>query len=917
MDNSGIYSFDSAERKVLEGLPVPMAVYQFVNDKVMTILVSDGICSFEGMSREEVIDMFNNDMYRYVHPEDVMEISKAAYRYATKGGSYNVTYREKIGGCKNYRIIHATGEHVTKEDGTRLSYISYEDVTEAFDADAANAREESRYISNFFDNNMEAMAVVSQKDDKLFYFNKAICRLFPPVTTYDTGMTFDQFFFGDAKAQIRNIYTFADAGPKTINNPLTGNEIEVNIISSYWEDEAAYLIYFYEIKNENISQKLYNERRHKRIAFNKVIFSGDANNHDYTDPDYQAFWIWNMSDNGKIVRDDGHESIHRVLNDQVDYEYYRKFLLTIVVDDENRKILEDISLDNIITKYYEKKYHFTETITVNSNYGRVSLKCDFIIVESPDTGEIYLKVSEENATREQVLKTMIQSLIGERFEFIAYIDKKAGKYRMFDESTKNLGLFVTERESDETCNEICRHIGLNCCGEEELIKYLIKKNEKKNITTEVVEINPGCQYKSIQINMLDKESGQFFITSSDITELMKRERELQNQLREALDEAEKVGRDRDNFIARTSHDLRTPLSAVISFSNLGLEENGPSELMDYFEIIRSSGEFMLSMLNDIIDIEKLQTGNLELHPISVRQNDFIKEIMDVVSPRAQEKKIHLELDASIIIPDDRTIKVDKQRVKQIITNILSNAIKYTPENGNVCWMIKAINREDGSAAFENIIRDNGVGMSEEFQQHMFEAYSREYNILSSRETGTGLGLAIVKKLIDALGGNIEVKSTIGEGTTFTVIIPYELAEIEIAAADENANGYYKQMELDFSEKTVLVCDDNEINQQIIEKMLAKTGIKIMHEYNGRACIERLKMSKCDLILMDISMPIMNGVDATKEIRSMGYGVPIIALSANANELDVTQSLEAGMNAHLTKPIDPKKFYSTLASILLD
>ena len=248
-----------------------------------------------------------------------------------------------------------------------------------------------------------------------------------------------------------------------------------------------------------------------------------------------------------------------------------------------------------------------------------------------------------------------------------------------------------------------------------------------------------------------------------------------------------------------------------------------------------------------------------------------------------------------------------------MNNIIGNAIKYTPESGAVCWSGKDVVNADGSRAFVHFIRDNGVGMSVDFQEHLFEPYAREQNALSSHESGTGLGLAIVKKLIDALGGSIEVRSELGTGTAFTVTLPY--AGADKIPATSAATEIPACKDYDFSGKTALICEDNEINQEIITALLEKTHIRMLHEYNGKSGVERFKVTGCDIVLMDIMMPVMDGLAATREIRSTGSKIPIVALSANANESDVEKSKAAGMDAHLIKPIDPRKLYETLYRFL--
>lgn len=911
MKEAKIYSFNDIERKTLEGLSVPLTIYQFLDKKVIPILISDGMCVFERMTREQVFDMFVTDMYRNVHPDDAKVIPKAAYDFATKGGTYNVTYRERLGGIGDYRILHAAGEHVWRDDGTRLAYIRYDDITDALDADAVNAMESRKQVDEFFDDNMEAMAVVAQADNQLLYYNKAMCRMLPPNMAYDSGITFNKFFYGDSASGFPELLSLADAGPKMIVEPRSGRNIEVSVLTASWENSPAYLVYFYEYENEG--KQSIDEKRHRRISFNKTMFSGNSNDLDYTDSGYKAFWVWNMTRGGKLVRDEGHKFVHSILGDDFDYDTYRRHLIPLAGTETSRKLLEAASLDAVIAMYYNQTYPKKSEVTVNSRKGNVTLKSDWVMMESPDTGDVYLKITEENVTNEQVLRTMIHTLLGERFDFIAYIDAPAGKCRIFDEKMISSDTLGNEMDLDKKCAHIGKRLGLDCASGAALIQKLKEKCNGGTEFTDIVEFNEIRKSKSIHINALDKSGGSFFVTSSDITEPLRREKDLQAKLRAALGDAEKAGVDRDNFIARTSHDLRTPLSAVISLSAFGKESAETLKQQDYFTKIRNSGEFMLAMLNDIIEIEKLRMGNFELHPTAVKQKDLIQDIETVVRPRADEKKIHLEIDPSVYGPDDKFIKVDRQRIQQILNNIIGNAIKYTPESGAVCWSGKDVVNADGSRAFVHFIRDNGVGMSVDFQEHLFEPYAREQNALSSHESGTGLGLAIVKKLIDALGGSIEVRSELGTGTAFTVTLPY--AGADKIPATSAATEIPACKDYDFSGKTALICEDNEINQEIITALLEKTHIRMLHEYNGKSGVERFKVTGCDIVLMDIMMPVMDGLAATREIRSTGSKIPIVALSANANESDVEKSKAAGMDAHLIKPIDPRKLYETLYRFL--
>src|SRR5574344_1412755 len=605
---------------------------------------------------------------------------------------------------------------------------------------------------------------------------------------------------------------------------------------------------------------------------------------------------------------------HKIREGHLSFEEYRIHLLPLTANEESNKFLEASSLQQLISLYYAGTYPRTTEITINSREGNVTLKCDLLMLESPDSGDVYLKVTEENVTNEQVLRTMIHTLLGERFDFIAYIDATGGSCRIFDEKFTAEDTLSDVLLLKNKYKQISERIGIDCANDKELIISLINKCGDRDELTETVTFKGSKQTKSIHINVLDKACGRYFITSSDITEPIRHEKELQQKLQNALADAEKVGIERDSFIARTSHDLRTPLSAVISLSSFGIDEAKTQQTGDYFKKIHSSAAFMLSMLNDIIEIEKLRSGTIELHPTVANRKEFVREIDTILRPHADEKHITLTIKPEVYGPEGSLLKLDHQRVQQVLNNILSNAIKYTPEGGAVVWSCCDSVKENGVHVTTHVISDTGVGMSEEFQKHMFEPYAREQNSQTAKETGTGLGLAIVKRLSDALGGTISVQSELGKGSTFTVVIPYEYVEPS-SINTKNTSSIDDVQTFDFTNKIILVCDDNEINQEIIATLLEKTNAHVIRAYNGKEGVSLAITTKCDAILMDIMMPIMDGLEAAKTLRKRKCEIPIIALSANANESDVEKSLAAGMNAHLTKPIDPDALYKTLAEFI--
>jgi signal transduction histidine kinase/BarA-like signal transduction histidine kinase len=372
-------------------------------------------------------------------------------------------------------------------------------------------------------------------------------------------------------------------------------------------------------------------------------------------------------------------------------------------------------------------------------------------------------------------------------------------------------------------------------------------------------------------------------------------------------EAQEANAVKSDFLSRMSHDMRTPMSTVIGLSDFGIEESKDENLKGYFKQIRESSEYLLGLLNDILDMQSLEYGSIKLTESKTYISDLINDSMNMIIPLAKNKDIKVNC-KKINIDDGQIINIDKLRVSQVINNILSNAIKYTNSGGRVDWTIKLVKKNNGEIFLHNIIKDTGVGISKEFLDKIFEPFSQEKNELTYTEGGSGLGLAICKNLVELMGGEISCKSQLNKGSEFEFKIP-------IKSGYSERKSETKQELLDdldkLKNKKVLLCEDNEINARILTKVLINKGMLVDWAKNGREGVDKAFKAKYDIILMDIRMPIMDGIEAAIKIREKDENIPIIALSANAYSNDVEKSVKAGMNAHLSKPVNYDDLFSTV------
>ncbi len=368
-----------------------------------------------------------------------------------------------------------------------------------------------------------------------------------------------------------------------------------------------------------------------------------------------------------------------------------------------------------------------------------------------------------------------------------------------------------------------------------------------------------------------------------------------------------------DFYSKMSHDMRTPMNGIIGMVNLAKEEKDTDILHNYFAKVGESGEYLLSLINDTLDEGKIASGKMTLNNCDVVLSQMIEKIKDIIIASANKKKIDFKVESDV--EESVCVKVDAVRFEQIFINLLSNAVKFTNEGGHVELRIKTVSVNDDYYDYEFTVSDNGIGMSEEFiKKSLFKPFSQESNTVSNTNMGSGLGLVITKNIVRLMGGTINVTSELNKGTTFEV----KIRLIRSLLKPEDINREYDKAEHDITGVKILLCEDHPLNREISTKLLVKKGCIVDTAENGQIGVDKFVNTKegyYDIILMDIRMPVMNGLEAARAIRELdredAKNIPIVAMTANAYAEDVKISADAGMDAHLSKPIDPDKLYSVI------
>lgn len=406
-----------------------------------------------------------------------------------------------------------------------------------------------------------------------------------------------------------------------------------------------------------------------------------------------------------------------------------------------------------------------------------------------------------------------------------------------------------------------------------------------------------------------------------LSEMNQQLEEAKKAAEEAFHIAEEANQSKSQFLSNMSHDMRTPMNAIVGFTTLlGKDNNDPEKVKEYTRKIAFSSKHLLGLINDVLDMSKIEAGKMQLSLEEENMDEIIENIDILVRPQTMAKRQQFDVVTENLL--HKTVMVDRLRLNQILQNLLSNAVKYTPQGGHIRLCVQELPQRSAACAnYRFIVEDNGYGMSEEYVKNVFQVFSREEDTRINKIQGSGLGLAITKNLVNLMGGSISVRSQKGAGSTFTLDLELCISEKMVWNQPGESSAVEKEAQI-LKGMHVLVVEDNEINAEIIVELLKMEGAVCTVCENGQEAVDLFGQSspgEIELILMDVQMPVMNGYEATRAIRKSGHlmadKIPIIAMTANAFVEDIHDALDAGMNAHVAKPVDMQVLKETVRQVL--
>ncbi len=562
---------------------------------------------------------------------------------------------------------------------------------------------------------------------------------------------------------------------------------------------------------------------------------------------------------------------------------------------------------------------------------------DFIQVHAsltlqPESHEIVAFIQESICNDELVNDAILTKALIGQYDMITYImdgeyDVVIGDYERQQRGsilpTKRQGTYeryISDQVapvvlgSDEERLEAIKSLGLAS------VELALDEHEPYEVSISC-GIDNEVSYKRFVFYVIDRQARFYLLLKSDTTDVRREEIERNERLSEALADAQRANQSKTVFFSNLSHDLRTPMNAIVGYTEFARRCQDREQMSGYLEKIDSSSKYMLALINDVLEMSRIESGKMELVLEDCDIVYLVNEVYDMFETQMRDKDIVFSVDTSRV--RDRRVLCDRTRVNRVLLNLLSNAYKFTPRGGTVLVRLDQLDgAPEGMGLYELHVRDTGIGMSPEFAAKVFDSFERDRGVVTSGIQGTGLGMAITKRIVDMMSGTITVASEVGRGTEFLVRLPLSLQQEDVALTVEETERAPIDEDFDFSGMRALLVEDNAINREIAAMLLEGIGFELDEAVNGRDAVDRLLAAEpgtYDVVITDIQMPVMDGYEEARTIRALPNAaiatIPIVAMSANAFKEDMAQAKRVGIDGYVAKPVNVDELMSTLRRTL--
>ena len=568
------------------------------------------------------------------------------------------------------------------------------------------------------------------------------------------------------------------------------------------------------------------------------------------------------------------------------------------------------------------------------------VKTHATLAVQPGSGDVIAFITETVCNDEMVSDTLINKALIGQYDAIASI--LGGQYSVVIGNVEQDG----DDDAQANAGSSQSNVPLACSYDDYLNRYLapminagdedkhalLDALRAKRVESELAKHEPysvpvalsldgEVRYKRFDFYVVDQQAEFFILLQSDTTDARREEMERNELLAQALSEARLASQSKSTFLSNISHDIRTPMNAIVGYTEFAKRSDDSAQMREYLEKIDSSSKYMLALLNDVLEMSRIESGKSELDLTRASLPAIMDDVYGLFESQMAEKGIAYSVDSSQV--RDGCVICDKTRLNRVLLNLVSNAYKFTPVGGSVqVQLVQLDSTREGYGSYELHVKDTGIGMSEEFAHKIFDAFERERSATDSGIAGTGLGMAITRNIVDMMGGTIDLVSEQGRGTEFTVALEFELQTSTLDGNQPSRPCEPQYEPVDFTGLRALLVEDQAVNREIAIMILEDLGFEVDETEDGAQALVQLanfEAGHYDVVITDIQMPVMDGYELARSIRKLDDAelarTPIIAMSANAFQEDVKTSREAGMDAHVAKPIDIDNLSRTLGEVL--
>ncbi|MDO4562136.1 MAG: PAS domain-containing protein [bacterium] len=916
----------SSLENIINSIPSGIGVYRLNGETVRLIAVNSAISDMLGITNEELKRKIDTDIFQNIHPDDVPALKEKmaeSYEATIRQGSarrLECAYRLRNEATSEYRWIYHSGISVPQPDGSQTAYVCYTDISAQKTAEEKLKRQ-AEYLQRLYDTlpcGITQYSVAGRDGRPYHYVNRRGREIYGVAEEDEKKAAYTRVHPDDRDKYTNMLENVMKKGAPT--------PYELRFIRRdggiFWTSGIVERIR--DADGSEIYQSVYNDITELKEAQLRAEAEYQLLSRRYEDElkdvsgDYASMMRINITKDvvEELVHSyEGGGSFHSGMSFSDIVENMRPFFVS---EESRAKFLDKINYASLTREFERGNGRLVfEQPFLNREGSLLWMELKITVRKHPDSGDLVAFFCERDVTTRKQLADTFRMIVAQDYDSVARIDGKHNRYSLFisDVGGDRLACEGRDYRKDAACYAK-RHIV------PEDRKRALREMEYSNVAArlegqdifqvlfDTMDASGARCRKSVRYSYIDKDNRVLLMTRQDITDVVAVEKRAKDKIEEALKRAEQASLAKGEFLARMSHEMRTPMNAITGMTALLKDALGdPEAAGDYIGKINSSSRFMLGLINDVLDMAKIESGEFTLYPSRYEYKEFAGAIDAMIRPLCQRKNVEFVFDSKWpAVP----VWVDKVRLDQIFLNLLSNAVKFTPPGGKVEYVMSDFVVCGSRICCDYVIRDNGVGMSEEFQKHLFEPFMQED---AAGGGGTGLGLAIVKSIVDKMGGRISIHSEKGKGTDVRLHLELDIAAEGKPAAEEAALDCAKILK----GRRVLLAEDHPLNTEIARKLLAKAGVAAVPAVNGALAVETFANSPeghFDAVLMDIRMPVTDGLAASKKIRALPRAdakrVPIIAMTANAFDEDRRKSAEAGMNCHLAKPIEPELLYHTLA-----